>query len=47
LLELSDLFLEHDGKAEALEIALHMRAVDLLKQKKITEAACTLLAFNN
>jgi flavin reductase (DIM6/NTAB) family NADH-FMN oxidoreductase RutF len=47
LIELSDLFLEHEGNAEALEQALHARAAELLKNKNVTEAACTLLAFNN
>ena len=47
LIELSDLFLEHEGNAEALEISLHARAAELLKNKNVIEAACTLLAFNN
>ena len=47
LIELSDLFLEHEGNAEALEQSLHARAAELLRLKKTTEAACTLLAFNN
>jgi len=47
LLELSDLFIEHEGNAEALEQALHARAAELLKSKNTMEAACTLLAFNN
>ena len=47
LLELSDLFMQHEGNAIALEEALHKRAAALLKEKKVTEALCTLLAFNN
>ena len=47
LIELSDLFLEHEGNAEALEQSLHARAAELLKNKNVIEAACTLLAFNN
>jgi len=47
LLELSDLFMQHEGDAIALEDALHKRAAALLKEKKVTEALCTLLAFNN
>lgn len=47
LLELSDLFMQHEGDAIALEEALHKRAAALLKEKKVTEALCTLLAFNN
>jgi len=30
-----------------LEQSLHARAAELLKNKNVTEAACTLLAFNN
>jgi flavin reductase (DIM6/NTAB) family NADH-FMN oxidoreductase RutF len=47
LLELSDLFLELEDDASALEKALHQRAKQLLTENKLEEAWMTLLAFNN
>ena len=47
LIELSDLFLDLEDNAVQLEIELHKRAAELLKQDKLEEAWMTLLAFNN
>lgn len=47
LLELSELFLMHENNARELELALHKRAKELLKENKLEEAWMTLLAFNN
>jgi flavin reductase (DIM6/NTAB) family NADH-FMN oxidoreductase RutF len=47
LLELSDLFLELEDDASALEKALHQRAKQLLTENKLEEAWMSLLAFNN
>jgi hypothetical protein len=47
LLELSDLFVSLEDNAEKLEMELHKRASDLLKENKLQEAWLTLLAFNN
>jgi flavin reductase (DIM6/NTAB) family NADH-FMN oxidoreductase RutF len=47
LLELSDLFLSLEDTPAALEIALHQRAKELLRENKLEEAWLTLLAFNN
>jgi flavin reductase (DIM6/NTAB) family NADH-FMN oxidoreductase RutF len=46
LTELSDLFLELQDDAPALEKALHQRAALLLDENKVNEAWMTLLAFN-
>ena len=47
LLELSELFVSLENKQNELEKELHLRAHDLLKENKLTEAWLTLLAFNN
>jgi flavin reductase (DIM6/NTAB) family NADH-FMN oxidoreductase RutF len=47
LLELSEIFLSLDGKAEDLELALHQHAKSLLTENKIDEAWSTLLSFND
>jgi flavin reductase (DIM6/NTAB) family NADH-FMN oxidoreductase RutF len=47
LLELSEIFLSLDGKAEELELALHQHAKILLAENKIDEAWLTLLSFND
>lgn len=46
LLELADLFMEHEGDGERLERELHLRAAHLLDQGMVDEAWKTLLAFN-
>jgi hypothetical protein len=46
LLELSDLFMDLEGDASALEQALHRRAAEALKRGDVREAWLTLLAFN-
>jgi flavin reductase (DIM6/NTAB) family NADH-FMN oxidoreductase RutF len=47
LLELSDIFVSLEDKADELEIALHERAKKLLSENKLEEAWKTLLSFNN
>lgn len=47
LIDLSDLFISLEDEPEKLEIALHKRAQEYLKESKIEEAWKTLLAFNN
>ncbi len=47
LLELSDLFLAHEGQGAALEEALHRHAHQLLEEGKVQEAWKTLLSFND
>ena len=47
LLELSDLFVNLEDKPEELELRLHERAQELLKENKLEEAWLTLLSFNN
>jgi flavin reductase (DIM6/NTAB) family NADH-FMN oxidoreductase RutF len=47
LLELSDLFVSLEDDAVALEVALHQKAKDFLKENKLKEAWMTLLSFNN
>lgn len=47
LIELSDLFMQHEGNAKALERALHERAKKLLSENHVTDAWKTLLSFNN
>lgn len=47
LVELSDLFMQYEDDAIALEQALHQHAKELLTQNKVQEAWMTLLAFNN
>jgi len=47
LLDLSDLFMELEGKPKELEQQLHERAKALIAEKKITEAWMTLLSFND
>ena len=47
LLELSEIFLSLDGKAEELELALHQHAKISLAENKIDEAWLTLLSFND
>ena len=46
LLELADLFMDHEGDGAALEEALHVRASELLDNDLVDEAWKTLLAFN-
>ena len=47
LIELIDLFVSLEDAPEKLEIELHLRAKELLKENKLTEAWKTLLSFNN
>lgn len=47
LIDLSDLFIALEDEPKKLEIALHVRAQEYLKESKIEEAWKTLLAFNN
>lgn len=47
LTELSDLFLDLQGRPEELLRALHLRAQELLQQGRTEEAWKTVLAFNN
>jgi flavin reductase (DIM6/NTAB) family NADH-FMN oxidoreductase RutF len=47
LLELSDIFLQHQDHASALEERLHHIAREYIAQHKISEAWKTLLSFNN
>lgn len=47
LLELSALFLDLESDANALELALHRKAHDLLTHNQLAEAWLTLLSFNN
>lgn len=47
LLELSEIFVSLEDKPVDLEIALHQRAKELLKENKLEEAWMTLLSFNN
>lgn len=47
LIELSDLFMDFEDDQPKLEITLHERAKELLKENKIEEAWMTLLSFNN
>lgn len=47
LIELSELFMEHEKNPEALLKALHLRAKDLLNVGNVAEAWKTLLSFNN
>ena len=47
LIELVDLFVSLEAAPEKLEMNLHLRAKELLKENKLTEAWKTLLSFNN
>lgn len=47
LLELSELFMDHEDNAVQLEIELHKKAKELLAEDKLEDAWKTLLAFNN
>ena len=47
LIELSELFLEFENNAKALEIALHNKAKYFLGKNQLEEAWKTLLSFNN
>jgi flavin reductase (DIM6/NTAB) family NADH-FMN oxidoreductase RutF len=47
LIELIELFVSLEDAPEKLEKELHLRAKDLLKENKLTEAWKTLLSFNN
>lgn len=47
LLELSEIFVSLENNQSELEIQLHKRAKELLKENKLNEAWLTLLAFNN
>ena len=46
LLELADVFMEHEDDGAALEQALHKHAASLLDQGMVDEAWKTLLSFN-
>lgn len=47
LIELNELFINHNQNAKELELALHRHAKLLLEQNKVNEAWKTLLSFNN
>lgn len=47
LLELTELFMDHEDNAVQLEIELHKKAKQLLAEDKLEDAWKTLLAFNN
>lgn len=47
LLELSDLFVTLEQQPVELELKLHQKASELLKENKLEEAWMTLLSFNN
>ncbi|MBK7131078.1 MAG: flavin reductase family protein [Crocinitomicaceae bacterium] len=47
LTELSEIFVSLENNQNELEIQLHKRAKNLLKENKLNEAWLTLLAFNN
>jgi flavin reductase (DIM6/NTAB) family NADH-FMN oxidoreductase RutF len=47
LLELSELFMDHEDNAVQLEIELHKKAKQLLAEDKLEDAWKALLAFNN
>jgi len=47
LLELSDLFIQHEKNTKALKSALHKHAKELLDKGSIDDAWKTLLSFNN
>ena len=47
LLTLNELFLNNGGDAAKIEIALHTKAKELLKEHRIQEAWLTLLSFNH
>lgn len=47
LIELSDLFVSLEDEPARLEIALHERAQEYLRENKLNEAWMTLLSFNN
>jgi hypothetical protein len=44
---LNELFLNNGGDAAKIEIALHTKAKELLKEHRIQEAWLTLLSFNH
>ena len=46
LLELADVFMDHEDDGAALESALHHMAAELLDKGMVDEAWKTLLAFN-
>lgn len=46
LLELADLFMDHEDDGARLEEELHRRAAELLDNGMVDEAWKTLLAFN-
>ena len=47
LIELSSLFMKHEGNALELESELHKRAKELISEGNISDAWKTLLSFNN
>lgn len=47
LLELSEIFVSLENNQNELELELHKKAHELLKNNQLTEAWLTLLAFNN
>ena len=47
LMELSDIFLDHEDDAVELERQLHIKAKGLLEEGKVEEAWMTLLTFND
>ena len=46
LLELAEVFLDHEDEGAKLELALHQMAADLLDKGMVDDAWKTLLAFN-
>lgn len=47
LTELSDMFMEYEDNAHALEHALHLKAKEYLAKNQVNEAWKTLLSYNN
>jgi len=47
LMEISEIFIEHEDDAIQLETILHQRAKALIASDKVSEALMTLLCFNN
>jgi flavin reductase (DIM6/NTAB) family NADH-FMN oxidoreductase RutF len=47
LLELSELFVSLENEPKKLEIALHLKAKELLEKNQLRDAWLTLLSFNN
>ena len=47
LVELSEIFIDLEDDATALELALHNKAKDFLSENELAAAWKTLLSFNN